>query len=692
MQGHPSRNDSHCLAGKPRKGRHVVPCQRAGTARVPLQRSTGGSDAVCLRNTNLTRITLLTAAPLITALSISAVHAEEASADTIVVTAFRAPVAQEDNASSVTVLDEAQIAKAQPIAVADMLLRTPGVSMSRNGGYGAATSLRIRGADSGQTVMVIDGMRLSDPSSTAGGYGFSNLMLDDIERIEILRGPQSILWGSDAIGGVVNVTTRRPAEPLEGSFAAEGGTHGTVSARAGVGGTSKAVDWRVAGSTFSTDGISARSNGTEPDGFSRQSASGTATVRLAEGVSLDLRGYWSHSRNDFDGSLGDSLAYGLTTEWSGYAGLNFALLDGRLVNRVAVLQAETDRENYDPARRIRQINFDAHGRVRRFEYQGTYRASDALQLVFGAERDEQRMTTASPPNSLAPYTLVPNAADTNSVYGQVRFSPLTGLTLNAGARYDHQSRFGGNTVVSAGAAFTPNGGTTILRASYDQGYKAPSLYQMFSAYGAADLQPEKAKGWEVGIEHGFGDAVRVSAAWFQRDTENLIDFAYCPTSGALPAVCYIPGTTTTRFGYYANIANSQARGLELTGSARWNVLFVEGNYSWIKAEDRSQGSAFFGRQLARVPRHLANVEAGVELPSGLRASVAARYAGETFNSASSTAVVGSYWLIDLRAQWQVAEGLTLQGRVENLADERYETATGYSALGRTVYVGVRTHF
>jgi vitamin B12 transporter len=459
-----------------------------------------------------------------------------------------------------------------------------------------------------------------------------------------------------------------------------------------VGGTSKAVDWRLAGSTFATDGISARSNGTEPDGFRRQAASGTVTVRLAPGVSLDLRGYWGSSRNDFDASTGDSAAYGLTTEWSGYAGLNFTLLDGRFVNRVAVLQNESDREHFDPARTIRAITFDAHGRVRRFEYQGTYRASDKLQLVFGAERDEQRMTSASPTNSLALYTLVPNAADTNSVYGQVRFSPLTGLTLSAGARYDHQSRFGGNTVVSAGAAYTPNGGATILRASFDEGYKAPSLYQMFSAYGAANLKPEKAKGWELGVEHGFGQAVRVSAAWFQRNTENLIDFSYCPTSGTQPAVCYIPGTTTTRFGYYANVANSQARGLELTGTARLGVLFAEGNYSWIKAVDRSPGSAFPGRQLARVPRHLANVEAGIELPSGLRASLAARYAGDTFNSASSTAVLGGYWLIDLRAQWEVAKALTLQARVENVTDERYETAAGYSSLGRTVYFGVRSRF
>lgn len=622
----------------------------------------------------------------------AAASADEAPADTIVVTAFRAPVNQADNSAAVTVLDDAAITAAQPLAVTDILLRTPGISLSRNGGYGAATSLRIRGADAGQTVMVIDGMRLSDPSSTAGGYGFSNLMADDIERIEILRGPQSILWGSDAIGGVINVTTRRPTKSLEGSFAAEAGSHQTVSARAGIGGTSGAVDWRLSGSTFTTDGISARANGTEPDGYSRQAASGTVTVRLAEGVSLDLRGYWSQSRNDFDGTSGDSAAYGLTKEWSGYAGLNFALFDGRLVNRLAVLQTETDRENYDPTRSIRPLNFDAHGRVRRYEYQGTFRASEALDLVFGAERDEQHMTSASPGNSLAPYALVPNRSDTNSLYAQARFRPFTGLTLNAGVRHDNQSRFGGNTVFSAGAAYSPDEGATILRASYDEGYKAPSLYQLFSAYGDASLKPEQARGWEVGIERRFGEGFHASAAWFDRATDNLIDFAYCPTSGTLPDVCYTPGTTTSRFGYYANVKKAHARGLELTGSARWKALFVEGNYSWIKAEDLSPDSVYPGRQLARAPRHLANIEGGIDLASGLRASVAARYSGKTFNSVSTAAVLEDYWLVDLRVQWRIVEGLTLQGRIENLGNRRYETATGYAALGRTAYVGLRGRF
>jgi len=634
---------------------------------------------------------------IVLALSASPAWADEAEAgsasdERIVVTALRTPVEADRVSAAVTVLDEPAIVALQPLAVTDALLRTPGISLSRNGGYGTATSLRIRGADAGQSVMVIDGMRLSDPSSTAGGYGFSNLLLDDIDRIEILRGPQSILWGSDAIGGVVNVSTRRPTEPLEGSAALEVGSHDTVSARAGIGGTSQAIDWRLSASRFTTDGISARSNGTEDDGYTRSAASGTVTVRLAPGVSLDLRGYWSKSNNDFDGTSGDSLAYGLTQEWSGYAGLNFALLDGRLVNRVAVLQTETDRENYDPARTIRHITFDAHGRVRRFEYQGTYTFSDAVQAVFGAEREEQRMTTASPSNSAAPYVLTPTRADTNAVYGELRVSPLAGLTLNGGARYSHQSRFGGNTVLSAGAAYTPNEGATVLRASYSEGYKAPSLYQMFSIYGVADLSPEKAKGWEVGAEQNFGETLHLAATWFQRDTDNLIDFAYCPTSGTLPAICYVPGTETSRFGYYANVKAAKTRGLELSAQGRLGVLFANANYSLIEAEDRTPGSSTHGRQLQRVPRHLANLEGGVELPQGLRASVAARYSGESYNAATGTAKLDDYWLLDLRAQWQVQPGLIFQGRVENLTDKDYQTVSGYGTLGRTVYFGLRSRF
>ncbi|WP_336962884.1 TonB-dependent receptor plug domain-containing protein [Sphingobium aquiterrae] len=609
----------------------------------------------------------------------------------IVVTALRTPVERDRVSSSVTVLDREDIEQAQPIAISDALVRTPGISMVRNGGYGTTTSLRIRGADAGQTVFVIDGMRLADPSSTAGGYSFSNLLTDDIERIEILRGPQSILWGSDAIGGVVNVQTARPTKALEGSAAMEAGSRQTISGRAAVGGHSDLLDWRLSGSTFTTDGISALASGTEKDGYRRNAGNGTATLRLSQAVSVDLRGYYASARNDFDGSSGDAPVYGLTKEWTVYAGINAALLDGRLRNRIAILQSDTDRENYDPRRTIRALNFDAKGKVRRYEYQGTFTLSPLADMVFGAEREEQRMTNGSPANNALPYTLTQTRADIDSLYAELRLTPLAGLTLNGGARRDHHSNFGGNTVFSAGAAWSLNKGATVLRASYDEGFKAPSLYQLFSLYGAANLQPEKAQSWEAGIEQALlGEKLRLSGTWFERQTDNLIDFAYCPTSGALPAICYVPGTTTTRFGYYANVNKSRAHGLEFAGTLHLGRLTMDGNYSWIAAVDRTEGGNF-NRQLARVPRHLANGRIGYDFPFGVTTSVALRYAGGSLDRIGGT-MLDDYLLTDLRAEWKLLPGLTVQGRIENLFDVAYETAGGYSSLGRSVYLGIRSRF
>ncbi|MGC4250470.1 MAG: TonB-dependent receptor [Sphingobium sp.] len=642
---------------------------------------------------SLCRISLL-GLPLLFACGPTIAHAADVAErpdDELIVTAFRTPVEWDKVASSVTVLDQQAIEQAQPLALTDILVRTPGISLSRNGGYGAATSIRIRGADAGQSVMVIDGMRMSDSSSIAGGYGFANLFADDIGRIEILRGPQSILWGSDAIGGVVNVQTVRPAKALEGSFSLEGGSRDTVNARAAVGGTSELIDWRVAGSAFSTGGISARSNGTEEDGYSRRAASGTATVKLSSEISVDLRGYWAKGRNNFDGSAGDTREYGATEEWTLYAGFNAVLLDGRFTNRLAILQSDTQRRNFDPRRTTRPINFDAHGRTRRYEYQGTFTLSGMTQIVFGAERDEQRMTTASPNDSATPYMLTPHRTDTDSLYAELRLTPVAGVTLNGGVRRDHNSRFGNNSVFSGGAVWSIDQGNTVLRASYDEGFKAPSLYQLFSDYGSAGLRPEKAKGWEVGIEQAVGNILRLSATWFDRDTDNLIDFAYCPTSGTRPSDCYIPGTDTQRFGYYANVKKSHAKGLELTGSLEWRGLFADANYSWIMAEDRTSGSTY-GRQLQRVPRHMANGELGYRFPFGLKASVAVRYSGETYDKATGTAKLDDYWLTDLRADWQLLPGLSLYGRVENLSDRHYETASGYGTLGRSFYAGIRSRF
>jgi vitamin B12 transporter len=627
----------------------------------------------------------------------SAAFADSAAADdsdTIIVSALRTPVDADQVSSSVTVIDQAALERAQPLALSDVLVATPGLSLVRTGGYGEATSLRIRGADPSQSVVVIDGMRVADPTATDGGFDFSQLFADDIARVEILRGPQSILWGSDAIGGIVNVTTVAPTRPLQADLAVEAGSYQTVNAHAGIGGTSALVEWRVSGTAFTTEGIPTLTGGTVPNGYTRQAASGTTTWHLAPDVSLDVRGYWDSARNSYsdDYSLPSGIYagdYGLTKQWSVYVGLNVALLDGRFKNRVSVTQDQTDNEDLTPVNVLDgspALTFVGHGKTRRYEYQGTLAPAKGIDLVFGAEHEEQHMRVGSPYDAIQPYELFPEQAITNSVYGEARITPFTGLTLNGGVRYDHQSQFGGNTVFSTGAVYTPDAGTSVLRASYDEGYKAPSLYQLYSDYGNAALRPEHARGWEVGAQRLlFAKAVQLGATWWERHTTNLIEFAYCNAASTAPA-CFI-----NHYGYYANIDVAQGHGLELTGSAKVAHVLADANYSIVVNEDRTPGTATYGQQLPRVPRHLFNASLGYELPFGVTTSVAVRTSAASADGAYPVTLAG-YTLVDVRAECKLASALTVFGRVENVGNVQYQTAYGYNSLGRTAYLGVRGHF
>lgn len=621
--------------------------------------------------------------------------ADSNESGTVIVTATRTPTDIDKVASSITVLDKAAIDRSQDLTVGDLILRTPGVSLSRNGGYGTATQLRIRGAETDQTVVVIDGVKLNDPSSAGGGYNFANLLVGDAARIEVLRGPQSILWGSQAIGGVVNVVTPLPERKLEGSFDVEAGSRDTVSARAGLGGKTGPLSWRIGGQTFTTDGISAIApafGGVEKDGYTNSSVTGRAVLQLADGVSADVRGYYSNGRTDLDSTSGDSADYSLNKEFVGYAGLNVDLFGGRLRNRVAYGYTNTKRDNYNPTRQ-RPQSFDSAGRNERIEYQGSLALFKGWNAVFGVENEKSRFRSVSPPAALA--TPVPAAARGNAeitgVYGQVSGEILSGLTLTGGIRNDDHSRYGSKTLFSAGGVWVlPTG--TVLRASYGEGFKAPTLYQLFSEYGNRALSPETAHGWEAGAEQRLLDgALSFGGTYFRRDTTNQIIFSSCTATSANP-LCFQPGTTIRRSGYYQNVAVAFAQGIEATAQARiGSRLSIDGNYSWIESEDRSPG-ANFGRWLPRRPRHSANGSIDYRLPSGSSVGAAVRWSGESFDNATNTTRLAPYTLVDLRGEVALTDTVKLFGRIENLFDEQYQTIARYGTLGRSVYLGLRGRF
>ena len=615
--------------------------------------------------------------------------------DQVVVTADRAATPLDQVGQQVTVLTLPQIRLDQETDVADILARTPGVTVDRNGGPGQTTSLFIRGAESDQTVVLVDGVKVNDPSAVGAGYDFANLLTGDISRIEVLRGPQSTLYGSEAIGGVVNIITQDATRPLQGDAQAEGGSYGTAYVKGGLGGKDGPATWRIGAYYNSTDSVSAFDRalgGREADGFHTAGVSGRLSYDLTPDVQLDERAYYTASRAEFDGydrpvvppalysSFGDDDEFGRTQQVVDYTGLNVSLLDGRLKNRLAYEYNELDRRDEEPNGLYGgKSTFDGVGRSNTLDYEGIYAIASGYDLTFGAQDEKSSFDTSDYGGPAAKAN-----ASIDSGYAQLKGVVASGLTLTGGVRYDAHSAFGDHVTGQASAAWVVQPGT-ILRASFGQGFKAPSLYQLYSLYGTPSLRPEEANGWDAGVEqHLFADAVVVSATYFGRTSTNLIDFVDC--FSLITSQCAVQPN-----GFYANIDKDRAQGVELQGDWRpLRGLDLTANYTFDDDENRSAGALHL--QLARRPKDTANLAATYVWPVRLSTTLAVRYADRSFDSDLTDVVLKSYTLLDIRAAYPLRGGLELYARVENLTDKRYETTYQYGTLGRAGYAGVRVSF
>lgn len=601
--------------------------------------------------------------------------------ETITVTADKTPRSTDEVGQSVTVIARDQIERRQSVAVQDLLRTVPGVTVARNGGLGGTGSTFIRGAGSDQTLVLIDGIKLNDPSSTGTGY-FGTLLTSDIEKIEVVRGAQSVLWGSQAIGGVINLITRTPTSGLSVDANAEGGSVGHALLSARVADTLGPVAFSLNGGWITDDGVSAfdsQLGGHERDGFRQLLTGGKARVTLSDAVSVDLIGRYSASHAGIDGyppptySFGDTTEYAQNNELTGYAGLNVALLDGRFLNRVGAAYTRIDRDLFDPASAPFDHYVDSTGITRRYDYQGTLDL-DWASAVFGYEHELSSFRSISY-GSVTPR----QRATLDGLYGQVTLKPIDGLILTGGARHDWHNRFGGATTLSASASYTPNGGVTRLRASYGEGFKAPSLYQLYGDYGNTTLAPERAVSWDVGVTQKLIDnRVEAGVTYFHRLSRNQIDFISC--FGDPRSIC-----TGRPFGTYDNVGRARAEGVEAVLTLRpVQALSVSGQYSFIAARDRDTGL-----ELARRPRQTVAALVDYVWPVKLSTGFTITHVGDSFDNAANTTRLDGYVLVDLRAAYPVTDRIELYGRIENLFDERYETVYGYGTPRRTVAAGVR---
>jgi vitamin B12 transporter len=581
---------------------------------------------------------------------------DEGAAEAITVTATGLFTRVENTGQAVTVIGRDEIEAVQGADITRVLARAPGVSFSRNGPPGAFTGVRVRGGDAEQLLVLIDGVRVADPASPSGGFDFGTLTTGTVGKIDLLRGSNSTIWGSDAVAGVLDISTRGRSG-LAGS--AEYGARDTLSASVTGGLSEDAYFAGLSASYFRTDGFSSAAAGTEPDGFEQFTLGGSVFVDLTDQLELFANTRYANSDIDIDGfpapnyTLGDTAETQETEQLSGALGLAYYGQD--LTLRASYALADTARDNFDPTVGSDPL-FTSDGNSQNLSLRGEYRLIGGLTLAFGGNREWSEYQTDSDTGEDATIT---------GAYVQAGWV-LGGLAAHVGARVDDHDRFGSATSFGGDVSYRVGGGWR-LRASVGEGFKAPTLYQLYSPYGTLDLQPEQSTSADFGVEHGVrGSDFHAALTLFRRDSENLIGF---------------DNATYT----YANIARARAQGIEAElGVDLAPSLRLAGVYSLVDTENRETDN-----ELARRPRHSATIFADWRTALGLVIGGDLRLVGDSFDNAANTVRLEGYEVFDLRASYPFGDSVEVFGRVENVFDEEYRTAAGYGSAGRGAFLGVR---
>ena len=573
----------------------------------------------------------------------------------VVVTATRLPVIVADTPGA-RVIDAARIDQRGAVFAADILGDVPGLSVYR-AGLGGVTSVRIRGASQDKSLVLVDGVPVNDPSQPAGGFDFAGFDLTDIERIETLSGPQSSLWGSDAIGGVIAFTSRE----LDGLRAGlEAGSFDTRRGRLQLG---RAGDRYALGafvSRYQSEGISAAASGTEPDGF--ETTAWGLNGRYALNDRIEIDGRFRHADRfaelDAFGPV-DSLDTTDTTDRSGFARLTISDLLG-LDHRVTVAASDIER--------VTDSAFPStyEGEHRLWRWQADSRGTGPVSYAFGIEREETEAFLNGYSAGLG----------VDSAFGTVRWEPSDRLTLNLGLRHDSTDDFGGETTGRVSAAYRLDGGLT-LSGAFGTGFKTPSVSQAvcdfcFVLPGTVvpPLVPEYARGGEIALGWRSADGrFDGRATLYRLEVEDQIDGFF--------------DFGTFEF-YYINIAETRTDGVELEGRAVLGAGFdLSASYAWTDAVNKSTGAA-----ILRVPEHAGSATLGW---TGGRWSGALTVRAEG-DMPDSGGTRDGFVTANLNAAWDVTDAVALTARIENLTDETWQQLLGYGEPGRSGFVGIRLRY
>jgi vitamin B12 transporter len=605
----------------------------------------------------------------------------------IVVTATKTETPQIRIASSITVINEQQILNTNKTSVLEILRDVEGVSIAQQGGPGRLSSAYIRGANPDQTLVLIDGVEVNDPGSANNSYDFSSLQTENIQRIEVLRGPQSTLYGSDAMAGVINIFTKNGSGEPKFSLSAEGGSNNYYKGSVAANGEFNDLKYSLSFSRLKSDGFSAISkkyNNTEKDGYSNNSILSKIGYQFNETVSVDIIYRYSYSEAELDQSnkTGDDPNYSYDLEQQLLKGnVNLNLFDGKIDQRVGASYTKIISnavDNFDFMNpNTSSTNFTEGSRIK-FDFQNDFYLTENNLVTLGLEaEEEQAENTYNSMSVFGPYdsALPTSKARTSGIYLQDQINFGNTLFVTAGGRYDSHEKFGSEITYRIAGAYLFSKTGTKIKATYGTGFKAPALFDLFDpSFGNPDLEAEKSRGFDFGIEQFLlNDKFHFGAAYFNMDITNLIGF-----DENFKAV---------------NINEVKTNGVELFVSLL-NLLgiSVNGNYTFTSSEDNSAGSSDDGLVLLRRPKHKLSLNLNYNFNEELNINLGFRFVGEREDKDFSAFPVervklDSYSIFDLAAAYNINDLIKIYGRVENLFNTDYEEILFYGTMERAGYLG-----
>jgi vitamin B12 transporter len=593
-------------------------------------------------------------------------------------------------ASSVSVIDDTAIVSSQKKFVKDIITKYTSVSVTQSGAFGAPAMIRIRGANPNQTLLIVDNMKVYDPASVDGAFNFAQLPLDNIQQIEITRGPQGALYGSDAIGGIINIESKKPYKPFF-ETGIEAGSLRTLDEYVNFGGYEKGLHYSFAYSQLNTRGISTADSVTNPsihevDPYLRKSFAGRLDYEINNDLTIGATLRNIYARFRYDDS--DPITWALRDNDQLIGKSNLFLYSLYVEHRPI--------EQYDYSVRYSYMNnlrrdFDYpnglsdwyNGRAVRFDYQNNFHIFDYDILTIGYDY-LQELSDSYYVDFANGISDQPKVFARNSglyLQNKIHFKDIIGSTQSM--RVDNHSQFGTHNTYKIDAFYLAPTGTR-LRGVYSTGFKAPSLYQLNAPPnptwgflgGNTNLKAEDAKSYELGIDQYLFDGVlKLSATYFQLRFSNLIKY-YTYPSGPL-----IFQST------YLNVSKAKSAGMEYGADVNLfeEKLRVSANLTSNDTMDYS-----IDRELAKVPQNQFNINIDVKPISKLVLGIDINHTGRYFDVGADK--IKQFTLVGLRAEYSISKNLSIFSRIENLFNKHYQEVRGYGEPGINAYGGIRAKF